>query len=408
MHEAFAALYSRQPSVVVRAPGRVNLIGEHTDYSLLPVLPMAIEQAVTVAAAATGAPLVAAASRAFLDPVTVARGGEVHEAAGWARYLAGALRELDGLAPGRGAELFIESDLPPMGGLSSSSALTMALLAALNQCWALGLDRAELVRRAIVAERHVGVESGGMDQEAIAFAEAGSALRIGFAPPSRVPVPLPDGVAFAAAYSGESAPKGGEARDAYNERVLGARIAAAMLCEMVGLEPSAPPCLADVAAVEVVDLLVEELPPKMSAMEAAHAADLAVARLVTLTADSLDSRAKVPVRAIARHILGEAQRVDAAVAALEATDAVSFGRLMDESHNSLRNDFRCSTPALDRLCAAMRSAGAYGARLTGAGFGGFALAALPAERLPDVLEAAREATGGPAFEVRSAAGLALL
>jgi galactokinase len=177
---------------------------------------------------------------------------------------------------------------------------------------------------------------------------------------------------------------------------------------MVGPEPSSPPVLADVATVEVVDLLIDELPPKMSAIEAAHAADLGVANLVTLTATTLDSRMKVPVRSIARHILSEAQRVDAGVAALEAGENGALGELMDESHNSLRSDFRCSTANLDRVCAAMRRAGAYGARLTGAGFGGFALAATPPERVASVVAAAAEAGGGPAFQVSASQGLELL
>lgn len=404
---AFSSTFGCAPGVVVRAPGRVNLIGEHTDYSLLPVLPMAIGQSVFVAARATDEALVSATSSAFPGLVTIGR--ETRQPAeGWQRYIAGAMVELRDVVPGRGASLAIESDLPAEGGLSSSSALTMAALAALDSVWGLGLGTEELVRRAVRAERHVGVESGGMDQEVIAFAEAGHALRIDFSPPARRPIPLPDDLAFVVAYSGEPAPKGEAARDAYNERVLGARIAAAMLADMVGIDASSPPVLADVAAVEVSDLLVEELPPKMSAMEAAHTADLAVANLVTLTATTLDARTRVPVRAIARHILAESQRVDAAVAALEAGETAAFGELVDESHNSLRNDFRCSTAALDRVCAAMRRAGAYGARLTGAGFGGFAMAATPSERVEAVIAAAIEATGGPAFQVTASKGLELL
>jgi galactokinase len=84
-----------------------------------------------------------------------------------------------------------------------------------------------------------------------------------------------------------------------------------------------------------------------------------------------------------------------------------FGALLNGSHNSLREDFKCSTPALDAVCAAMRKAGAFGARLTGAGFGGFAMAAVPPEGVQAVIEAAIAATGGPAFEVVPSAGMEL-
>jgi galactokinase len=197
-------------------------------------------------------------------------------------------------------------------------------------------------------------------------------------------------------------------RDRYNERVVGSRLAAAMLADQVGLDVGSPPTLSEVADVDVVDVLVDDLPEKVSAQEVAHGAQVDVERLVRLTAETFDHMAKVPVRRIARHILSEAQRVNAAEAALLAADLRAFGELMVESHDSLRQDFRCSTPSLDRLCGAMRKAGAYGARLTGAGFGGYALAAVPPSRTQAVIAAAIAGTGGPAFEVVASKGVHLL
>ncbi|MBI5949643.1 MAG: hypothetical protein HY875_15995 [Chloroflexi bacterium] len=406
---AFRLRFGEDPTVVVRAPGRVNLIGEHTDYSGLPVLPIAIDRALLIAAGPGPEGMVEAASGAFEGDAALDR---QHPNAGvsapWHRYLAGALTEITAAAPGTGARILVDGDLPGEGGLSSSSALTCGLLEALNHAWAAGLDREAIVQRAIVAERHVGVETGGMDQEVIVFAEAGTALRIDFDPPARRAVPLPPGLALVVAYSGEAAPKGTSARDSYNERVVGARIAAAMLADSVGLDIGAPPRLCEVADVDVVDILVDELPERMSPQEAAHGAGVELERLVQLTADRFDTRTKVPVKRLARHILAEAVRVDEAEAALRANDLAAFGRLLNESHNSLREDFRCSTPALDRICAAMRKAGAFGARLTGAGFGGFAVAACAPASVAAVIAAAEAATGGPAFEVRASGGLSLL
>jgi galactokinase len=107
-------------------------------------------------------------------------------------------------------------------------------------------------------------------------------------------------------------------------------------------------------------------------------------------------------------VLGEARRVDLTERALADADLEGLGRLLDASHHSLARDFRCSTCRLDRLCQAMREAGALGARLTGAGFGGYALAAVPQARVAPVVEAARAATGGPAFEIRADAGLEVI
>jgi galactokinase len=304
--------------------------------------------------------------------------------------------------------VFIDGDLPVASGLSSSSALTAGLIAALAACWEHRLEPAEVARLATVAERHAGVETGGMDQQAIAFGRSGNALRIEFLPPSVRYVPLPEGLAIVIASSGEAAAKGGAVRDAYNERVIGTRIAALMLADMLGVELEGTPLLGAVATIDAATVMVDELPEQMSARAAANAVEADVDRVVQLTAGHFDASRKVPVRRYAQHVLAEAERVDAAEAALRASDLKAFGRLLNESHDSLRNNFRCSTPALDRVAAAMRKAGAFGARLTGAGFGGYALAACEPARVPAVREAAVAVTGGPAFEVHASDGLALL
>jgi galactokinase len=380
----------------------VNLIGEHTDYAQLPVLPMAIDRSLILTATADDSNAVSATSELFPEAGSIERDGAASQH-GWLRYVTGALRELVDVAPGKGAVIRVEGDLPASGGLSSSSALTVGLIAALNEVWSAGFDREEVARRATLAERHVGVETGGMDQQVVAFGEVGHALRIDFLPPARRRVALPEGLAFVVAHSGEDALKGGAARDAYNERVVGARIAAVLLADQVGVDLDMPYTLGQVAGIDVVDVLVADLPEKVDAHTVAHGVDVNVARIVQLSHTTLDTRAQVPVRRVARHILSEAQRVDAAQEALEAGDLAAFGKLLNESHESLRQDMRCSTPALDRVCAAMRRAGALGARLTGAGFGGYALAACEPDAVERVVEAAKAATGGPAFEVRASA-----
>jgi galactokinase len=332
---------------MVRAPGRVNLIGEHTDYSDLPVLPIAIGQSLFVAAGPAKGDGIEARSREFPDDD------------GWRRYVDGAATELRKHGFDGGAQLFVAADLPSSGGLSSSAALTCGVLAAVSAVAGEHPTRDAILAMAIPAEHSIGIENGGMDHEAILFGRAGNASRIDFVPHARRLVPVPAALRFVVADSGERAAKGGAEMAAYNERVAGTREAARLLGRPLR---------------EVRD----------------------AAQLDALPAD---------LRRLARHVVTEANRVDAAEQALATDDLAVFGGLLDASHASLRDDFAVSTAALDRLCAAMRSAGAFGARLTGAGFGGYALAACTPNRVASVIDAAIGATGGPAFEVKALDGL---
>ena len=406
--DRFEALHGVAPAAVFRSPGRVNLIGEHTDYSLLPVLPLAMEQATYVAVSPREEPLVVAGSLRFEGQAALGWDDPLGQAEQpWQRYLAGVMLVLGQVAGvrGRGARLLVHGDLPTTGGLSSSSSLTMGLLGALNVAWELGLSRRQLVQHGVVAERHVGVESGGMDQTVIGLAQAGAALRIDFAPPRTQAVPLPDQLRVVVASSGQEAPKGGAVRQAYNERVVGCRLAAALLAAYLGLEQGEPLALSRVAGRQGVGRLVEDLPGVATAAAVSGLVHAPLERLVQLTAGSFEAEAEVLVRPVARHVLGEAARVDRAQAALEQGDLEELGRLLNASHESLSIDYRCSTEALDRLCLALRGAGALGARLTGAGFGGYALAVTTPQRLEQVLTAATRASGSPALSVRPAAGM---
>jgi galactokinase len=408
MVQAFKKKFGHRPAVVFRAPGRVNLIGEHTDYSNLPVLPMAINRGTWIAVKPTRDNRVVACSEQFKGEAVLSRRSlEKGASQPWHRYVVGALKELDGKAAGKGAEILVSGDLPATGGLSSSSALTVGLLAGLNGAWRLRLKPGQLARKAIVAERHVGVESGGMDQTVIALARRGKALRIDFAPTRARAVKLPRDLRVVVAYSGEKAEKGGAARRAYNERVVGCRLAAALLARELGVSTGSPPVLGQVykAATGAGDGVLSRLPERASAEEVCRTLGADPTPLVKLTASTFDARAKIPIRRFARHVLGEARRVDLARQALESGRLEAFGRLLDASHASLDKDFGCSTKKLNTLCQAMRDGGALGARLTGAGFGGNAIAVCRPDRVKQVMEAARKVTDGPVFEARAAGGL---
>ncbi|MCC6766414.1 MAG: galactokinase [Deltaproteobacteria bacterium] len=427
-----AAGGGRAPLVLARAPGRVNLIGEHTDYNGLPVLPMAIDRTVWVAARTRddGRFLATNLDRAFAPcdfpwEAVIPPGPPGH----WENYLKAALQAVvRHLPPDRrsGASLTVASDLPTAAGLSSSSALVVAMTLAVLAAHGSAVERRVLADELAAAERYVGVLSGGMDQAAILLAEAGAALRIDFFPLRTRPVPLPPACAVIVADSGVRAEKSGDARTAYNRRVVECRLACRVLSAALGLPLERLGDLVSHARgrplAGFVDALAERLPDRPATLpEIAAAGDVPVATMRALTTGD-DGRSLAiggdpdTFRPLARgrHVLGEADRVAAAVAALGTGDLGAFGRLMRASHASCRDDYEVSIPALDELVAIAEDAGALGARVTGAGFGGSIVAlarAADADRIVAALDARyyRARRGGaagppPRFVLGPAAG----
>ena len=387
----FERAYGRSPDRVVWAPGRVNLIGEHLDYTLLPVLPVAIQFGVGVAATPTDTGRIRAVSAGYPDVLDIDVDA-TDQPPGWHRYVWAACRESGVTA---GADIAVAGDLFADGGLSSSSALTLATIVALSS-----VDGDELVLDASRAERSVGIEGGLMDQTVIVHGQHGHALHISFGPLRHRPVIIPDGVRLVAAHSGGSAPKSDLIRDAFDARVAGGRIAAAMIGDLLGVDPGRPPLLGRVAALAGIDEVVAALPETLAPSDApAEEADL-----VRFTARSLDPSQPVPVRVVASHVVTESRRVAEIGAALAVGDLTAVGASLDASHASLGR-YGATTAALDVVCSAMRRAGAAGARMTGAGWGGFAVAVCRPDRVAEVIDAAVAATGGPAFEVIPSRGL---
>jgi galactokinase len=393
--KAFTAHFGRRPQVVVRAPGRVNLIGEHTDYNGLPVLPMAIDRHVLVAAAGRDDRRVRLANAAarFAPRAYQLRAGIRRFAPGdWGNYhKAAAQGLLSSLGPDvlRGGDFLIDGDVPPGAGLASSSALvvgsTLALLAVNDR----SLPPMQLAGLTAAAERYVGTQSGGMDQAVCMLAQAGHALRIDFDPLRTRAVPISPGYAFVVCHSLVEAEKSGAARAAYNSRVVECGLACRVLERLLGASLPRPLAhlgelrrlfpdrsLADFAAI-----LENALPPRPLRLEEI-AALVGTPREHLAAAVGQGARSS-PTYALvrrARHVLSEAERVDQAEAALAAADWLSLSALMDASHASCRDDYEVSSPALEELIAAAKAAGALGARLTGAGFGGCTVNLLPAGR----------------------------
>ncbi len=327
---AFETLYGRPAALAAEAHGRVNLIGEHTDYNGGFVLPTLVPHKTVVELAPREDDRVRVWSAGFSDeagPVEYRLGSE-RPVRGWLDYVQGVTAVLAGLghAIRRGADLRVTSGVPAGAGLASSAALEVAVLRAWRAAVGLALDDVALALAGQRVEREfVGAPVGIMDQLVASCGRPGEALRIDTRTLATEAVPLPDGVALVVIDSGQ---RHGHASGEYRTRREECERAAAalgvgLLCE---LEAGAAPRIA-------------ALPPP------------------------LDRRA--------RHVVTESARVGEAVAALRAGDLARAGALFGASHASMRDDFEVSTPEVDALVAAASAdPDVYGARLTGGGFGG--------------------------------------
>jgi len=369
---------SSDPARVVRAPGRVNLIGEHIDYCGLPVLPMALGRSVRLAFHPRADRETRLVNR---DPRFAPSAFTVHEsippapAGDWSNYPRAAVGAVARRFPDlRGVDALVESDLPIAAGLSSSSALVVAMALAILHANGVSVASLELMELLGKGERYVGTAGGGMDQAIILGAQAGYASRIDFHPLRLTPTAVPADWQFIVAWSLVHAEKSGGARQAYNERTQQCEEARRLVATRLG-QPEDITYPALLAAAPVEQLL-----------EVARAGAGA-------TLSGVLSRRF-------RHVVTEGTRVRQAEAAMAAGDLVAFGRLLDASHQSLRDDYEVSHPELDRLVELAREAGAAGARLTGAGFGGSIVALCRAERAPEVMAALGERFYAP----RGAAG----
>ena len=340
------------PAWGARAPGRVNWIGEHTDYEEGFVLPSAIDRDTIVWAAPTSGKNLSLQSEGFGRAVVDL--GALARRDNWVDYVQGvAFAFQERGLPLAGAEISITSAVPPNAGLSSSAALSVALAFALDRLFGFELPALELARIAHRAENgFVGVGCGVLDHFASALGQPGTALRIDCRDHGVRPIQLETaGLALLISESGvERRLVTGE----YGDRVAECRQAFQVAKEH-GLLRAPATHLRDLAA------------PRLAELE-------------PLLAPHLFRRA--------RHVVTENTRVDQMAEALGVADLARAGALLAEGQASLRDDFEVSVPELDRLCAdADAHAGTFGSRLTGAGFGGCTLHLVAADQAASVSEA---------------------
>ncbi|MFG1914281.1 galactokinase [Micromonospora sp. NPDC048898] len=346
----FTTRYGGQAAGRWAAPGRVNLIGEHTDYNEGFVLPFALPLQTVVAADRQDAEQWTVWSELSDETITfgaddVAEAGRV---TGWGAYVAGvvwALREAGQPVPG--ARLAIASDVPLGSGLSSSAALESAVLAALLDLGGLELPAELQPRLAQRAENvYVGAPTGIMDQSAVIRCRAGHALFLDCRDESVEQIPFDLDAAGLAVLVIDSRAPHRHADGEYAARRRSCEAGAAAL---------------GVAALR--DVSVDQL-------------DTALAQL-----DDEETRRRV------RHVVTEDQRVLDTVALLRAARVRDIGPLLTASHVSMRDDFEITVPEIDTAVEAALAAGALGARMTGGGFGGCVLALIDADRADEVAAA---------------------
>lgn len=316
-----------------RAPGRVNLMGDHTDYNGGFVLPIAIDRDTDLVFRSRPDTLVRIVSE-HGEPAVFDLSDLSHGEPPWSEYVRGVAWAMDA-QDATGWDGAVASDVPLGAGLSSSASLEIAVAEVFSRDEMSSRDPLALAQAGQRAENDwVGMECGIMDQLSVAASVEGSALLIDCQNLSFEPIPIPDGVAFVVLDTGTRREL---TSSAYNERRR--------------------TCEAAAAALGVVSLR-----------------EVGMADLDAL-ANSLEPTASRRVK----HVVTETDRVLRAANVLRSGDVIGFGDLMNESHNSLRSDFESSTTELDLIVdIASRLPGCFGARATGAGFGGCAVAAVDA------------------------------
>lgn len=362
--EVFEELYGSAPEGVWAAPGRVNLIGEHTDYNDGFVMPFALPHTAVAAVSRRTDGIVRLHSSDVEGGVVELRVDALlpESDKNWTAYPAGviwALQDAGHESVASGADIHLTSTVPTGAGLSSSAALEVVVALALNDLYELGLERGQLARLCQRAENvYVGAPTGIMDQTASACCTHGHALFLDTRDLSQDQIPFDLAAEGMTLLVVDTQVKHSHSEGEYGKRRAGCERGA----ELLGVD-----ALRDVA--------YEDL-------------DAALARL--------DDEEEV--RRLVRHVVTEDHRVERVVALLKSGgDTRAIGPILTEGHASLRDDFRISCPELDLVVGTAVDSGALGARMTGGGFGGSAIVLAEAGDAERVGKAVKEAFGEAGF-----------
>ncbi|KAG1152922.1 hypothetical protein G6F37_000934 [Rhizopus arrhizus] len=423
--EEFERVHGRKPEFIVRSPGRVNLIGEHIDYCGFGVLPMAIERDVVIAGAVTEEDTKVRIANVN-DKKYPAREFDYEgkekvitidsTKLEWSNYFKcgykGMLEKFQ-LDKPKGLYLLVDGTVPAGGGLSSSAAFVCASALAVVTANKLSISKTELTEIAIVAERNVGVNSGGMDQSASVLSEKDFALHVEFVPrltTSSIPLPKTSpNLAFIIANTLVTADKFVTAPRNYNLRVVETRMAASFLAKALGLPEAEtlkevydlyfkePSSLTEKEKFSVLLTKALELFPQDSTNGNGYTLE-EVSKILGLTLEQVQekymSRFRVETdyyRLVHRtkHVLTEASRVTEFGAICkeshDETTLKALGDLMNASQKSCSEDFMCSCPEIEEVCEIARKNGSLGSRLSGAGWGGSTVHLTTEDNVPHLI-----------------------
>ena len=410
----FASAYPDAANIeFVRAPGRVNIIGEHTDYNGLPVFPMALDREIAIGIAPNLGSIVELGNvDTALPVVKFDLSGQIppYETGHWGNYAKAAAQAIwewtsancSEKLPLCGFRGIVGGSIPPASGLSSSSALVVAIATALVYVNDLPISKPDLADLLAKGERYVGTEGGGMDQAASIMGEEGFAIKIDFFPLRTRAAKVPNGYSIVVANSLVSAKKTGGARLAYNSRVAECKLGLEMLKRNA---KDTYPVVADAILLrdfmanvpDWSDYLIALPNQPISLSEVAAYVGESEEGLTSKCLTRRDGTILTPpaegfnVKKRCRHVLTEADRVVRAAQAMDNGDAQALGTLMNESHVSCASDYEISCPELEVLVGLLRENGAVGARLTGAGFGGCTVALVKTSDAGKLMDAVWEA-----------------
>ncbi|WP_232838768.1 galactokinase [Streptomyces geranii] len=370
--EAFEGLYGSVPEGVWAAPGRVNLIGEHTDYNDGFVMPFALPHTALAAVSRRTDGVLRLHSSDIEGGVTELRVADLTPESdkSWTAYPAGvvwALRDAGHGAVSAGADIHLTSTVPTGAGLSSSAALEVVVALALNDLYELGLERWQLARLCQRAENvYVGAPTGIMDQTASACCTEGHALFLDTRDLSQDQIPFDLAAEGMTLLVVDTQVKHSHSEGEYGKRRAGCERGA----ELLGVRA-------------LRDVPYEDLPSALTRLGEEE-----------------------EVRRLVRHVVTEDHRVERVVELLKSGgDTRSIGPILTEGHASLRDDFQVSCPELDLVVASAVDSGALGARMTGGGFGGSAIVLVEAgdaERVGKAVEESFAAAGYTAPRVFAA------
>lgn len=437
--DSFAKTHGVKPDFVARSPGRVNIIGEHIDYSLYNVLPTAVTVDVLVAVKVKGKEsqtnIKVSNTNDTKYPTAefhVPQEGDVHIGEhDWSNYFKAGLRgSVQLLRKEHGAsfqpksmDVMIDGNVPAGGGLSSSAAFVCASALAVMAANDYDVSKQDLLDLSIVSERSVGVYSGGMDQAASVFSESGFLLYCRFFPEfsaEHVPVPSADPeITFLIAQSFVTSDKAVTAARHYNLRVVEVTLAAVVLAKLfdISLNPDSSSLgfsirnfqeelmkalgKRDSAEDVQLDIMIKTVKEKLtrdsySREQISDILDMSVPTLEKAYFSKFEVEGDAfKLRQRALHVVEEARRVVAfkdtlsssANKKLSREQLTYLGNLMNKTQDSCRDVYECSCPEIDEICSIARKHGALGSRLTGAGWGGCTVHLVPQDKVESVTQA---------------------